>query len=662
MRMIFCAFLLAPTISNAEPIRFDWIGSWSSFFSFPFASSYTASIVFDNGSTSPASQTYTQSDFVSASLTSGFYTQIIGPDEITEWLVDFSSDGSGRITEGWFNAVPANGGSWHFDPWFGDANFTSASDIDAGYFESNTSTVGVLLQSEQVETTILLNTEATEIREDSGTTIVSVIRVGENQLTSSVDFALVSGSATAGEDFIAKAGTLIFEPGEVVKTVAVEVIDDAVEEPAPDETFTLVLSKAVDAVLGPNQKILRIVDDETNIIPTIFVDFDASSFNKQVNETVGTAKLQVNLSEPAPQSISVSYEVQASSATAGEDFVPCNCPEILTIPEGATMAFITIAIIDDQEFEPQETLAVILTEIESSPEVGLGEYRESKVRIVSDDPFVEERPTVALDPATLVVQEDTGPFFLSVTRSGDTSEAASVDYVVTAGSAVAGEDYTANNGTLTFSPGATSASILLRIVDDALNESPPDETFTVSLTNPVNVELGASSTQITIVDNDENFPPALRTLRTDGLDTSAVTYGGVSTDMGGFYIELVNVGENIAIYVTLKPTPEEIGKNASIVVVVRSEGNHVQVTPIGVIPLEITTIEETVPRLIPFAELTLTERVNLNLLQFLGGSLPLTVEELGSYEIFVGYTIDDISSGTGIFTYNDEAINLTIEQ
>ena len=56
--------------------------------------------------------------------------------------------------------------------------------------------------------------------------------------------------------------------------------------------------------------------------------------------------------------------------------------------------------------------------------------------------------------------------------------------------AIAGQDYTAQNGTLTFLPGETSKPIAISIQNDNLDE--PDETFAANLT---------SATSATILDD-----------------------------------------------------------------------------------------------------------------------------------------------------------------
>ena len=63
-----------------------------------------------------------------------------------------------------------------------------------------------------------------------------------------VDYTTANGSATVGEDYTRASGTLSFAAGETEKTVAVPVLDDAIDE--GEETFTLRLSDASGAVIA----------------------------------------------------------------------------------------------------------------------------------------------------------------------------------------------------------------------------------------------------------------------------------------------------------------------------------------------------------------------------------------------------------------------------
>jgi len=76
----------------------------------------------------------------------------------------------------------------------------------------------------------------------------------------------------------------------------------------------------------------------------------------------------------------------------------------------------------------------------------------------------------------------------TVSLAGTQEQTVTVDYYTQDGSALAGQDYVATNGTVTFNPGEISQTITVTITADTPPES--DETFSVILTNFVNTTLG----------------------------------------------------------------------------------------------------------------------------------------------------------------------------
>ena len=93
-----------------------------------------------------------------------------------------------------------------------------------------------------------------------------------------------------------------------------------------------------------------------------------------------------------------------------------------------------------------------------------------------------------------------------VTRSGGSSGVASVDYATADGTAVAGTDYPATSGTLTYADGVSgNQTISIPITGDNLAEL--SEAFTVTLSNVSGATLGAnSSTTVNIVNDSAALP------------------------------------------------------------------------------------------------------------------------------------------------------------
>jgi hypothetical protein len=97
--------------------------------------------------------------------------------------------------------------------------------------------------------------------------------------------------------------------------------------------------------------------------------------------------------------------------------------------------------------------------------------------------------------------EDCAATVVTVTRTGDSSGAASVEYATTDGTALQRTDYSIALGTLTFAPGETSRSFVVLVTEDSFVEGA--EIANISLSNPTGgAVLGAQNTAtLTILDD-----------------------------------------------------------------------------------------------------------------------------------------------------------------
>jgi len=123
---------------------------------------------------------------------------------------------------------------------------------------------------------------------------------------------------------------------------------------------------------------------------------------------------------------------------------------------------------------------------------------------------------VQFSSASYSVNEGATSLTVTVTRGGDTSGTASVDYKTTdsdtftvgcsdtvsnLGGAYGRCDYATSVDTLTFAPGETSKTFSIPIIDDAFAEG--NETFNLTLSNATGATMGSPSTaSITINDNE----------------------------------------------------------------------------------------------------------------------------------------------------------------
>ena len=122
----------------------------------------------------------------------------------------------------------------------------------------------------------------------------------------------------------------------------------------------------------------------------------------------------------------------------------------------------------------------------------------------SDEVKAAPRPEVTVEDGEAT--EGSGVEF-AVGLSAASAGAVTVDYAtsVESGDTASTADYTEATGTLTIAAGETSATISVATVQDTTDEA--DETFTLTLSNPVNAALGHKSAATgTIADDDAALP------------------------------------------------------------------------------------------------------------------------------------------------------------
>ena len=128
---------------------------------------------------------------------------------------------------------------------------------------------------------------------------------------------------------------------------------------------------------------------------------------------------------------------------------------------------------------------------------------DSRDRIASDCETVQglPKPAIAVERGSLAEgNAGTQTLSFTITLASATPLRVSVAYATADGTATAGSDYTATSGTLVFGPGQTTKTVAVPIIEDTTFEA--DETFTLTLSNPVHGTLGTPSATGTITNDD----------------------------------------------------------------------------------------------------------------------------------------------------------------
>jgi hypothetical protein len=339
------------------------------------------------------------------------------------------------------------------------------------------------------------------VSETGGSLLVSVSRSAGSSGAVSVNYATANGTAIAGQDYTMASGVLNWANGETgAKTFSIPLTNDSLFE--NNETFSVALTNPTNGLtLGPNSTAnVTVTSDDPQPLPGSVALAQATY---TVSEESGSLVVSVSRTGGASGAASVNYATANGSATAGQDYTNTTGTLNWADGEGGSKTF-SIPLTSDLLVESNETFTVAL----SGPTGGmtLGSPASATVTLTSDD--VPAAPgVVQLAQAAYSVSEVAGSLVVSVTRTGGSAGAASVAYATANGSAIAGQDYTATNGTLTWADGDSSPKTFsIPLTNDAFYEG--NEALTVTLSNATGASLGSPVTS-TITLTSEDAPPTI---------------------------------------------------------------------------------------------------------------------------------------------------------
>ncbi len=351
------------------------------------------------------------------------------------------------------------------------------------------------------------------VDESTGNAAITVTRTGGSSGEASVDFATSDGTGIAGTDYTATGGTLVFADGETSKTINVPILNNVAG--ASDSAFNLTLSNATAGASVPAAGATTTVTIN-NTTPTGQFGFSVTSV--AVDETSGNAVITVTRSGGSSGAATVDFATADGTGIAGTDYTATS--GTLTFADGETSKTINVPILNNVAGASDTTFTLMLSNATpgtSVPAAGA----TATVTINNTTPTGQ----FGFGVTSATVNENAGQVIITVTRTGGSGGAASVDYATADGTGVAGTDYTATSGTLNFADGETSKTIAVPILNNAGRLS--NSTFTLMLSNATpgtGVPAAGATTTVTI-NNTTPTPPPVDVTSPTIIDVSLKTNG-----------------------------------------------------------------------------------------------------------------------------------------
>ena len=300
-----------------------------------------------------------------------------------------------------------------------------------------------------------------------------------------VDYATADGTATAPADYTAAGGNLVFAPGQITKTV--DGPGQRRHAGRVRRDLQVNLADAVNAAIADGQGSGTI----TRRRPATHGLVGNATVTEGDTGTVN-ATFTVSLTRPSGKTITVDYATANGTATAPADYAAAS--GTLTFTPGQTTKTVDRA----RQRRParraeRDVLRQPLEPVERDDRRRPGPRHDHRQRPASDGLGQRRHRHRG--------QRRYGQRRLHASPSSARAAAAStVNYATADGTATAPADYQATSGTLTFTPGQTTQHGHRPVTGDVLDEA--NETFTLNLTNAVNVTIADPQGTGTITDDD----------------------------------------------------------------------------------------------------------------------------------------------------------------
>ncbi len=205
--------------------------------------------------------------------------------------------------------------------------------------------VGTIIDDDPLPQVRVANVTITEGNSGTTNAVFTVTVLGGSAFPLSFDYATADDTATAGQDYLARSGTITIAPGTTTATFAVPVIGDTLSE--PHERFFVNLANAQGATFVSNQASGFINTDD----PLPVLSLTGGTVLEGNSGTTDIA-FTLTLSAISGVPVTATFVTEDGPATRDVDYV--NSPGSVTFAPGETVKTVRVPVIGDLHLELQE--------------------------------------------------------------------------------------------------------------------------------------------------------------------------------------------------------------------------------------------------------------------------------------------------------------------
>lgn len=338
------------------------------------------------------------------------------------------------------------------------------------------------------------------VSESAGTALITVVRTNGRSGTVTVNYNTLPGTAQPGVKYIGTNGVLVFGENELVKSFAVPLIQNTLVDGHLNFTVALSNPTGGSSFAGPSSSMVTIMDDDLGVgfASPVFLAAENSGSATLTLTRIGTNGVTT-----------VQYYTTNSTAVAGTNYVAESGS--ITFTDGESLKLMSIDLLHDPRVSGDLSFNVVL----HNPSAPAQLFNPSTAAVV----VLDSDPGLAFTNAVFGVRKSDTNVLISVMRTNANTGNVTVRYATTNLTALAGVDYAAASGQLTFSNGIAMQSFTIPIINNRLLQE--DLEFGIRLFNPTDgAKVIEPSFARVIITNDISgfsFSSPVYTVRENGV-------------------------------------------------------------------------------------------------------------------------------------------------
>ena len=341
------------------------------------------------------------------------------------------------------------------------------------------------------------------VNEDAGTAVLEITHTGSVSGGFTLNYTTADDTAIQPGDYVSTSNTVSFSgTNNEIRLVTITINDDNLIETT--EQLLVQLSSGTNTpTINDNEGVATITDND-NVSGSTGVSF--ADDNVIVTEGTDTyARFVATFTGNIAPGETVTVDYATANGTAIEPGDYTTFTGTVTFNSTTNSVNIDVPIIDDNLIEPVEDFTITLSNIQSNINVGFFDAQPTNTATgtINDNDNIPGTTGISFQNDNITIDEAAGTATINVLLTGNVQGGFTLDFATSDNTAIQPDDYTSNNGQLTFV--GTDGEILpitVSIIDDSIIEV--TEGLFVDLSNLSTTLIAINDNQgnINITDND----------------------------------------------------------------------------------------------------------------------------------------------------------------